>query len=173
MKFFSGFSLRDEAVFFEDILDKGAYSVCGFSYGAIKALNFTLETLLAGKRVDRLQLISPAFFQTKSEKFKRLQMMGFRHSKEQYLAQFFSACFAPYEQKALKHAEARAEDLEELLYYRWDDTDLLKLLEKNVIVEVYLGGRDTIIDVRSAREFFTPLSDVTYVKNGNHFLLSS
>ena len=69
MKFYSGFSLQNESHFFDSFILKSDYCVCGFSYGAIKALRYAKEQLENRQRIDTLQLFSPAFFQTKTQKF--------------------------------------------------------------------------------------------------------
>jgi hypothetical protein len=154
MRFFSGFSLRDEAYLFEDILDPSIYSVAGFSYGAIKALEYVKTQLEKGNRVDRLQLLSPAFFQTKSAKFKRLQLLSYTKNQAAYLESFLTACFSPYPPQQLSYRATSKEQLQELLEYEWCLEDLLKLERAGVIVEVYLGSEDNIIDAPKAKEFF-------------------
>jgi len=89
MNFYSGFSLQNEEYLFEPFLKKGEYTVSGFSYGAIKALNTVIKALEDKKRVDTLQLLSPAFFQSKPEKFKRVQLMSYKKNTAVYLEQFF------------------------------------------------------------------------------------
>jgi len=171
MTFFSGFSLQNEQHFFSDYIDESEYSVCGFSYGSLHALRYVLDILKNSKRVDTLQLFSPIFFQTKSQKFKKLQLMAFKKDDRVYIKQFSGACFAPYAPRELEFNENTLEDLEELLAYVWSDADF-KLLEKSgVKVEVYLGSGDKIIDVVNAREYFLKHSTVTYIKDANHFLL--
>jgi len=170
MKFFSGFSLKNEEYLFDEYLDKSDYSVCGFSYGALKALHTTLEMLENSQRVDRLQLLSPAFFQTKPEKFKRLQLMSYKKNKIIYMKQFLTGCFAPYEKKIVQNVETDISELKELLEYEWS-LELLKEVEaKGVKIEVYLGGKDTIIDADAAKELFLEVATVTYIKDANHFL---
>lgn len=170
MKFFSGFSLTNEEYLFEDFIDKSDYNVCGFSYGAIKALRFVNEELANGNRVDRLQLFSPAFFQTKDAKFKKLQLISYRKNKDIYLKQFLDSCFKPYERKIVQNIETNVSELEELLTYEWIESELEELSKKGVIVEVYLGGKDAIVEATDAKEFFIQYSTVTYVKDANHFL---
>lgn len=170
MKFFSGFSLKDEEHFFDAYIDKSDFSVCGFSYGAIKAFDYTCKQLEEGKRVDTLQLFSPAFFQSKDEKFKRLQVMAYRKNEEVYLEQFLNACFLPYERQDVKRSVTVLEELEELLNYEWDLSALSALSEKGVTIEVYLGGKDQIVDAEAAKEFFLDVATVTYIKEANHFL---
>jgi len=170
MKFYSGFSLQNESHFFEDFIEDSLYCVCGFSYGAIKALQHTKEMLQKEERVDRLQLFSPAFFQTKSQKFKRIQMLSYRANKEMYIQQFINFCFLPHERKEVALKETKAEELQELLEYKWLRSDLVMLRDAGVKIEVYLGSEDKIIDSEAAREFFLHVATVTYIKNANHFL---
>ncbi len=170
MRFFSGFSLQNEANFFAPYIKENAYTVCGFSYGAIKAFEAVKKDLQEGKRVDTLQLFSPAFFQSKDEKFKRLQLMAYRKNEDAYLSQFINACFLPYERKELKRSVTVLEELEELLYYEWQKSELAELSAKGVVIEVYLGGEDQIVDADAAKEFFLDVATVTYIKAANHFL---
>jgi len=170
MKFFSGFSLKNEEIFFDLYICRSDFSVCGFSYGAIKAFEYVLKQLKEGKRVERLQLFSPAFFQSKDEKFKRLQLMAYRKNEDLYLQQFINACFLPYERKEVERSVTILEELEELLHYEWDREKLKFLADNGVAIEVYLGGEDKIIDAEDAKEFFLDVATVTYIKVANHFL---
>ena len=170
MKFFSGFSLQNEAYLFDEFINTSAYSVCGFSYGAIKAFDYVNEQLKLGHRVDTLQLLSPAFFQTKSEKFKRLQILSYSKNKDEYMKQFIGGCFYPFAKRTLLHVETHKEELSELLNYEWNMQELQEMVDKGVKLEVYLGSKDSIIDVESAREFFLHVATVTYIKDANHFL---
>ena len=165
--YFNGFALQDEAHFFDDIIDRGQYVISGFSYGAIKAFK---EALNSTTRVDKLQLFSPAFFQSKSSKFKRLQLMGYQKSSEAYLTKFTENCFLPYGVQDVTYAKHSATELEELLTYEWDLKELQQLIDRGTSIEVYLGGQDKISDVGPAYTFFLPFSTVTLVKGANHFL---
>ena len=172
MQFFSGFSLKNEKHFFDPYINESDYTVCGFSYGAIKAFEYTQKALREGKRVDRLQLLSPAFFESKDEKFKRLQLMAYRKNEEEYLRQFINACFLPYERRDIEHSVTVLEELEELLMYKWDLRALKELRERGIVIEVYLGGEDKIVDAAITKEFFKEVATVSYIKDGNHFLLT-
>lgn len=66
MKFFSGFSLQNESYLFDSFIKNSDYTVCGFSYGAIKAFEYTIKQIENGNRIDTLQLLSPAFFRVKT-----------------------------------------------------------------------------------------------------------
>jgi len=170
VQFFSGFSLTKEEFLFESFIDKSDFNVCGFSYGSIKALNYTLKKLREGERVDRLQLFSPAFFQTKDKKFKRLQLMAYKKNESAYIGQFLEACFAPYEMQRVEQCMTKSEELKELLEYEWSLSQLVELKSNGVAIEVYLGAKDEIVDAKSAEEFFKEVATVTFLKSANHFL---
>ena len=170
MRFFSGFSLKNEEYLFDKYTRKSEYTICGFSYGAIAAFRMTIDMLNAGKRVDTLQLLSPAFFQSKDEKFKRLQLISYQKNQDVYMEQSISSCFLPYNKKIVEYKETTIVELKELLNYEWSLEDLKKIEERGVKIEIYLGGEDKIIDVNAAKELFLNVSTVTYVKSANHFL---
>lgn len=170
MKFFSGFSLQNESYLFDAFIKKSDYTVCGFSYGAIKAFIYATKEIEAGNRIDTLELFSPAFFQSKNTKFKRLQLMGYRKNEEIYLNQFLKSCFYPYERKIVQRSATSIEDLEELLNYEWDIQSLKSLSDNGVNIEVYLGSNDAIVDAKIANDFFKDVATVTYIKEANHFL---
>ena len=170
MKFYSGFSLKDDEHFFKEYVIDTDYTVSGFSYGSIKAFKYVLEQLKDSNRIDTLQLFSPAFFQTKSPKFKRFQTISYSKSQEAYLNNFIESCFSPYSKKSVHNIETSVDELEELLGYEWIMPQLKDIADKGVAIEVYLGGKDRIIDVAGAREFFLDVATVTYIKDANHFL---
>ena len=170
MQFHSGFSLQNEAYLFTPYIKKSDFTICGFSYGAIAALNAATNAIESATRLDTLQLFSPAFFQTKDEKFKRVQLRSYRANKALYMQEFVKSCFAPYNTKVLEHKETTLEELQELLEYVWNAEQFAFLESRGVKIEVYLGGKDAIIDVAGAREFFLKYATVTYIKDANHFL---
>jgi len=170
MKFYSGFSLKNEEFFFDGFINTSSYTACGFSYGAIKAFEYIKEQLACGNRVDTLQLFSPAFFQSKSSSFKKLQLRAFGKNPTNYLNTFISSCFSPHAKVDVDRVDGSLEELEELLYYQWSIPQLQDICDKGVKIEVYLGGEDKIIDQQSAREFFKEVATLTYIKDANHFL---
>ncbi|MFT7860043.1 MAG: pimelyl-ACP methyl ester esterase BioV [Sulfurimonas sp.] len=171
MEFYSGFSLQNESYLFEPFIKDSDYTVCGFSYGAIKAYDAVLDALENSKRVDTLQLFSPAFFQTKDEKFKRLQLMAYKKNKELYLGNFIESCFKPYEKKIVEfNSIDNEDDLKKLLEYEWDLEGLQKVVDAGVVIEVYLGFADQVIDANGAYRFFKQVANVTVLKKANHFL---
>ena len=165
--YFNGFALQDDEHFFEAIAESGPYVVSGFSYGAIKAFKAALNSTT---RVDKLQLFSPAFFQSKSSKFKRLQLMGYQKNSDLYLKKFTENCFLPFGAETVTYAKHSVAELEELLTYEWDTKLLKQLTDRGTTIEVYLGGQDKISDVGPAYAFFLPFATVTLIKGANHFL---
>jgi len=78
MIFFSGFSLKNEdEIFFDYLKDvkDNPYVVVGFSYGAIKALEYAVKSQ---ERIDRMILISPAWFCNKSKAFIKTQLLYYK-----------------------------------------------------------------------------------------------
>ena len=172
MRYFSGFCLKDDSSFFRSFTDTlGAYDICGFSYGAIKAFLYAQHQLQNHQRVDRVILLSPAFFQQMPEKLKKLQLRSFAKNKEQYVENFLKNCFSPYEERAVEVHMQTQEDLQELLYFQWRKEDIQVLLDQGVLVEVYLGGKDKIISSQEAFSFFSSVTNTTLIKDANHFLL--
>lgn len=170
MRFYSGFALSGDQHFFDPYLKHSEYTVAGFSYGAIKAAQYVDQ---AHERIDTLQLFSPAFFQTKKESFRRLQMGGYFKDSERYLENFLTTCFAPLPKSLIRFGENNAEGLEELLYFEWTSELMESICSKGTRIEVYLGVDDQVIDVEGARAFFLPYATVTSIRRGNHFLQES
>jgi hypothetical protein len=165
--YYNGFALQNEAHFFDSIINESRYALSGFSYGAVKAFQ---EVQSSPKRIDTLQLISPAFFQSRDEKFKRLQLMGYRKSAAGYVNRFTENCFAPYKAQKIEIAEHSYAGLEELLHYEWQEDALKAVTDRGVRIEVYLGSDDRITDVEAAYAFFVPFATVYLIKGANHFL---
>lgn len=168
MIFYSGFSLTNESCFFDNWLKCDDYTVAGFSYGAIKAARYVADATV---RIDTLQLFSPAFFQTQTPSFKKLQQRAFCASPQEYREKFLTTCFTPYAvcDVQLNH-EDNSEDLSTLLNFVWDKELMQKIIDKGIRIEVFLGLEDKVIDVMGAREFFIPFATVTSIRTGNHFL---
>lgn len=167
MRFYSGFALCGDQHFFDPYLKDSDYTVAGFSYGAIRAAQYASE---ADERIDTLQLFSPAFFQTKKESFRRLQMSGYFKDTERYLEGFLTRCFSPFPLAPISLGNNNAEELQELLYFEWSEALMKTIRAKGIRIEVYLGLEDQVIDVEGAREFFLPYATVTSIKRANHFL---
>ena len=167
-RYFSGFCFVNESELFDEYLENNDFTVCGFSYGAIKAFE---EVLNSNTRVDKIQLFSPAFFQTFDEKFKRMQLMFFKKDANAYCENFLKNVSSPTNQDISKYFnQGTIEELEELLNYEWSKEKLQKLVEKGTKIEVFLGGVDKIIDSSKAKEFFKDFATVYYIKEKGHLL---
>ena len=166
--FFSGFCFSSESELFFDYLEEGEFIVSGFSYGAIKAFE---KVLKSEKRVDKLQLFSPAFFQNKDEKFKKMQLMFFKKNKEEYKNNILQNVKYPLLKNIDSYVkDGTYEELSELLNFIWKKEDLQKLVDKNIKIEIFLGEKDKIINSLEAKEFFKEFATVYYFKEKGHLL---
>ncbi|MEO1928691.1 MAG: pimelyl-ACP methyl ester esterase BioV [Nautiliaceae bacterium] len=161
MKYFSGFCLKDESVLFKDYLEDGEFVVAGFSYGAQKALDYVLNS---SKRIDKLQLLSPAFFDY-FPKIIEINLKAFRNDKKKYIENFFKKA-GYFNEKFL--GECTEEDLKRLFTYDWEKIKNLK----GVKIEIFLGEFDKITSLKKAHGFFKNFGDVYLIKKANHFLRS-
>jgi len=170
MQYFSGFCLANESELFEFALkNSNDFTIAGFSYGAIKAFEAALHSK---KRVDKLILISPAFFNDKDEKFKKMQLLFFAKDKASYIQNFLKNIASGSDIDMQKYfKEGNKEELKELLYYKWDAKKLQELLKRGVTIEVFLGENDKIINSKEALEFFKEnATNVYFFKRANHIL---
>lgn len=168
MKFFSGFCLNGEYELFKPWLNSNSYTVAGFSYGAQKALEYAITTKT---RVDRLQLFSPAFFNNKDNKFKKLQLIYFAKDKDQYIENFLNNCANSCNVDLKKYLKLDSkDDLKNLLYYQWQKDKIEFLLNKGITIEVFLGESDKITDSKEALSFFKDITTTYYIKKANHIL---
>ncbi|BAF71971.1 pimelyl-ACP methyl ester esterase BioV [Sulfurovum sp. NBC37-1] len=169
MRYFNGFSLRGEEGFFSEWLVGSELCVVGFSYGAQQALEYVHAT---SKRVDRLILLSPAFFQMQKSSFIRAQLRYFEADKTAYTTQFLQNAaypstvdLEPYLQMGSK------EELESLLTYRWEKEKIEEIRQRGTVIEVFLGSEDKIIDAEKAFEFFSDIATCYWLKGAGHLLL--
>ena len=168
--YFNGFCLENEEELFEEYIIENDYTLSGFSYGAIKALEFALGSCAMDIRIDLVQLFSPSFFNDKNEKYKRMQLMYFKKDKQKYCDNFLKNSGFNKLQSLKYFKEGTYEELNELLNYKWDQNKLQLLIENGTKIEVYLGEDDKIIDSHKALEFFINFSEVYFIKNKGHIL---
>jgi len=167
-KYYSGFCLENEVELFDEFIIENDFTVSGFSYGAILAFEKVLSSNL---RVDKLQLFSPSFFQTKDKKFKRMQLMFYKKDKNTYCNNFLKNISYPSSIDCNKYfKEGSYTQLEELINYEWDEKKLEFLINKGVKIEVFLGEDDKIIEAQKANNFFKNYSTVYFIKNVGHIL---
>ncbi|NWF67132.1 MAG: pimelyl-ACP methyl ester esterase BioV [Campylobacterales bacterium] len=168
--FFSGFGFCYEEILFEKFYKKNDFTVAGFSLGAIKAFEYTLNSK---QRVDNLILLSPAFFNDKDEKFKRLQLLHFNKNRELYIKNFLDNVKYPSHIDISQFmCECVEDDLKFLLNYYWNEDKLKYLNEKGVKIEVFLGKADKIINSKVAVEFFKKHSTAYFFNDYGHLLNS-
>lgn len=171
MIYFSGFALRNESTLFADWLIGSDYAVAGFSLGAIRALEFAEQS---DHRIDRLLLFSPAFFQTRPERFVTLQLAAWERDSAHYRDTFLHRCAAPSDLDLRPYAaEGSREELAFLLRYRWAPEKLRRIRERGTVIEVFIGEKDRIIDAERAAAFFAPEVDALYrFRDAGHILRS-
>lgn len=168
MKYFNGFCLSGEEDLLKPYLVKSDFTVAGFSYGAIKAFEYALT---CKERIDTLQLFSPAFFNTKDEKFKKVQTLAFAKDADAYCLEFLKNCASPSTYNLTPFfKKGTKEELEALLNYKWSEEKLEHIGMKDILIEVYLGEKDSIIDALTCKDFFLPFATVYYFKNVGHCL---
>ena len=163
MRYYSGFCFWNERELFSEYLEDSEFCVAGFSYGAQKAL---IDAVHTNKRVDKLQLISPAFFKNNS-KFVKLQLNGFKKDKQKYINNFLENVKYPSNIDVSKYIDdCELYQLEEMFEFNWGLIEHLR----NVKVEVFIGTEDKIIDVDGAVKFFKQYGDVYLIKGVGHLL---
>ena len=168
MKYFNGFCLCKEKKLFKEFLEEKEFVVAGFSYGAQKALDFALNS---NKRIDKLQLISPAFFDY-NQKIIDLNLKAFKKDKNLYIKNFLTKAGITHplihSSTHLDICDCNEEDLYKLFTFNWEKIKDLK----DIKIEVFLGEYDKSIALKKAYEFFKNYSDIYLIKKANHFLRS-
>jgi len=168
MKYCNGFSLENEEGLFSHYINKSEYCISGFSYGAQRAFEYVYRT---SNRIDRLILISPAFFQTQKSSFVRTQLRYFEADKESYVKQFLENVAYPSTQSLGKYLHVGTkEELHALLSYVWDKKKIQEILARGTTIEVFIGNKDKIIDSTEAIDFFRDITTLYTLKNSGHLL---
>ncbi|CAA6809228.1 MAG: Unknown protein [uncultured Sulfurovum sp.] len=168
MKYFNGFSLSGEEIFFKEQLVHSRYTVAGFSYGAQKAFDYVYHNK---ERIDRLILISPAFFQNHKKSFIKTQLRYFKVDKEAYRKAFLENVTYPssiFLDDFL--CDGSYKELNDLLSYAWDKEKIKVLIQRGISIEVFMGGADKIVDAKKSFEFFSALVPVYLFKAKGHLL---
>jgi pimeloyl-ACP methyl ester carboxylesterase len=168
MYYFNGFSLQNEEELFKDLLLEEAYCVAGFSYGAQKAFEYVYHSK---ERVERLILLSPAFFQNVKPSFIRTQLRYFETEEEAYVQQFLANVTSPssFDLNAYVKTGSK-EELEALLTYHWEEEKIQEVLNRGTVIEVFLAEKDKIIDTEEAYTFFSSLTATYFFKDKGHLL---
>ena len=167
MKYFSGFSLQNEASLFEPYLIDDAHTVAGFSYGAQQALEYVYASSM---RIDRLILLSPAFFQRQKVSFVRAQLRYFESDMDAYMKQFLKNVSYPSDVDLRPYlCRGTKDELHALLSYVWKQDKIETVLARGTTIEVFMGAKDKIVDTAQALQFFTQTTNYT-VKDAGHLL---
>jgi len=164
--FWDGFCIKNGKQLLGKYRDLAPLRIGGFSYGAQQVW----ELLKKGGtgRIVKVQLFSPAYFDSLSDRWKKLNLERFKQDREGYLKEFYRRALIPpkYQNWECLHRQEMEEELKKLLTYRWKKIDLTGL-----DLEVYLGERDRIIDLEGAYQFFKKLGRVYLIKGVGHSLL--
>ena len=169
--YFSGFCLQNDIELFKEYIKEGDFNISGFSYGAIKAMQYTLSEVKNNKRVQLLQLFSPAFFQDQNKKYKRLQLMFYKKDEVEYRNNFIQNIAKPSNINLDKYLTTGTyEQLDILLNYKWCKEEFELLIKAGVKLEIYLGSEDKIINSENTLEFFRQYAQVYFIKNVGHIL---
>lgn len=172
VKYFSGFSLSTEASLFAPYIDESDFSVAGFSYGAQQAFEYVYSH--PQERVERLVLLSPAFFQTQKRSFIRTQLRYFDQDREAYIEQFLANVSYPSTLDLRSYLSvAKKEELERLLDYKWEREKIETVLARGTSIEVYFGAKDKIIPSDEAFAFFALLTTSYMIEDTGHILAPS
>jgi len=168
MKYFSGFSLHNEQELFDEYTLKGEYNVAGFSYGAQKAFEYVLNT---DNRIDTLQLFSPAYFNDKHNEYKASQLKAFKLNQSYYIKKFIQHVVFPSNISLDKYMSSGTyEELNELLNYTWSIQKLQKIIDKGVLIEVYIGKEDKVVSSSQINDFFAHTCEIYKFNHCGHIL---
>ena len=168
MVYFNGFSLQNEEEYFSDYFIESDLCVAGFSYGAQQAFEYVYHSK---ERINRLILLSPAFFQTQKPSFKRTQLRYFEAGQEAYVKQFLQNVAYPSSIDLSKYLSlGTKEELEALLTYVWDKDKIKEILDRGTVIEVFLGEKDKIIHAKENFDFFASLTTTYFMKDVGHLL---
>ncbi|MCH9740144.1 MAG: pimelyl-ACP methyl ester esterase BioV [Epsilonproteobacteria bacterium] len=168
MRYFSGFALKGEEQFFQEYLIDSEFTVAGFSYGAQQAFEYVYNSK---ERIDRLILLSPAFFQNHKASFIRTQLRYFKADEEAYTEQFLKNVSYPSSSDLHPYLSSGSyKELEALLNYVWDRDKILELKRRGVIIEVFIGADDKIVEAKKSFEFFSNVTTTYFFKGLGHLL---
>jgi len=170
MHYFNGFSLHNEEKLFKEYVVENDFCVAGFSCGAQQAFDYVYHSK---ERIDRLILLSPAFFQTQKTSFIRTQLRYFEAGQEVYVKQFLANVAYPSNLDLSNYLNVGSkEELEALLTYTWDKQKIEEVLDRGTVIEVFIGSKDRIIDAQAAFSFFESFATTYYIKEVGHLLKS-
>lgn len=186
MRYFSGFCFKGELHLFDDLfcdfnISLNEFDIVGFSYGAQRAIEYA-RSIFKTKRIGRIFLLSPAFFQQKNESFVSMQLQLFNKNKDKYIISFLKRCglnllLESIDNKGLESYQeviekfdfldiCSSQDLENLLRYEFKNLDFLE----NIEVFTFIGGSDLIVDSKESFNFFSKYTISFLLNDYNHIL---
>ncbi len=170
--YFSGLGFTNEQALFKSYLDRNPLSIAGFSYGAQRALQEAIQRVKRGERVQKLQLLSPAFFNPLPLALKKKELAIFAKNKEAYLNFFYKKVRYPALNLDITpfQVEPTLQELKEVLFFEWRHQDFELLQREGVEIEVYIGELDKIIDAKAAHHFFKEVATSYFIKGVGHLL---
>lgn len=136
---------------FKPYLIQSDFTVAGFSLWRHPSSSICLY--ICKERIDTLQLFSPAFFEDRDAKFKKLQTLSFAKNTQAYCANFVNALAC--EGIEAYFQQGNLEELETLLHHSWEREKLEALKNRGVRIEVYVGEQDAIINALTCKDFFS------------------
>lgn len=174
----NGFFFQKELIFLKNFVHKGIYDISGFGFGAQKAYDEAFLRISRGRRVNKLILLSPAFFGNgkMNQSDKILQIKAFEENKKIYT---FNLLKLMGEENNLMEKnptskdfvlKIKSSDLYSMFDYIWDKKKIETLSYRGVSTEIYLGGKDKTINALKISEFFAPHATIYLIKKANHFL---
>jgi hypothetical protein len=165
---FSGFCFYDESPLFDGLIDKSYSYISSFSYGCIQALDYIINNNV---KIDKLYMFSPSFFNNQTLAFKNNQLKIFRKSQNTYLEFFYKNCLYNKKIDIDKYKKTdNIEILEKLLFYKWEEQIINKIINKNIEIIVFFGQYDMIIDINQAKKFFINYATIIDIPNVGHLL---
>lgn len=182
MRYFSGFCFKDELFLFDHLfkdfnLTLDEFDIVGFSYGAQSAIDYARE-IYKTKRIGKIILFSPAFFQCESLAFKNMQLKLFNKNQDKYILTFLQKCGLNNDllsnidsyNEALRKINFLKYETEETLYklLHYEFTDLSFL--ENITTFVFIGEKDLIINSEKSLKFFSKHAISFLLKDYNHIL---
>ena len=171
MLFFSGFGFRTEKVLFREFLDFGEFTIAGFSRGAQRAFLEALRKVERGERLQKLQLLAPAYFDYLPKAAKHKEILTFAKNPEAYMRFFYKKVAYPAKLDITPFkVQPTLGELKELLLFTWDSSKLAQLRKMGVEIEVYLGEYDTIVDSKKCAAFFKPYATIYTIRGAGHLL---
>jgi len=169
MKYFNGFSLEREEKLFEDYIIDTKYSIVGFSYGTQRAFEYVYNN--PNSRVDRLILLSPAFFQNRKESFLKTQLLYFKKDTNEYIKNFIKNVIYPSNIDITPYIKKGTyKELKELLYYKWNPSKIEELIKRGITIEVFIGEKDKIVNSKESYPFFSDITTTYLLRNRGHLL---